>query len=117
IVEDMHAEATSEKMAMGWFLDGRVSAVGGTHTHVLTADAQVLPGGTAYITDVGMTGAHRSILGREIHAVLAHFVTGMPQRFELAEEDVRLSGALIAVQEETGTACAITTIHEPLASA
>jgi len=114
VVVDMHAEATSEKIAMGWFLDGRVTAVCGSHTHVLTADARVLPHGTAYITDVGMTGAHQSVLGREVAPVLGHFLTGLPQRSELAEHDVRLNGALIDVDETTGTACAITTLQEVL---
>lgn len=114
VLVDMHAEATSEKIAMGWFLDGRVAAVCGSHTHVLTADARVLPHGTAYITDLGMTGAHHSVLGRDVTAVLAHFITGLPQRFELAEHDVRLNGALIDIDETTGTACAITTIQEAL---
>lgn len=117
ILVDMHAEATSEKIAMGWFLGGRVSAVCGTHTHVLTADARVLPGGTAYITDVGMTGAHHSVLGRAISAVVGHYLTGMPQRFELAEEDVRVSGAVIEVDEKTGKARSITALHEAVASA
>lgn len=114
VLVDMHAEATSEKIAMGWFLDGRVTAVCGSHTHVLTADAHVLPHGTAYISDLGMTGAHQSVLGRDVAAVLQHFVTGLPQRFVLAEHDVRLNGALIDVDETNGTACAITTLQEAL---
>jgi 2',3'-cyclic-nucleotide 2'-phosphodiesterase len=92
---EIHAEATSEKIALGWHLDGRAAAVLGTHTHVATADADVRPMGTAYLTDVGMTGPYRSVLGREIKPVIERFVTGMPQRFGVAEEDVRLSGALV----------------------
>ena len=107
IVVDMHAEATSEKIAMGWFLNGRVSAVCGTHTHVQTADARILSNGTAYITDVGMTGAHESVLGREIEPVLAHFRTGMPHRFAVAGKDVRMMGVCIDIDEKTGTALAI----------
>jgi metallophosphoesterase (TIGR00282 family) len=104
IVVDFHAEATSEKIAYGWFMDGRVSAVLGTHTHVQTADEQVLPGGTAYITDVGMTGPHDSVIGAEKGAVLQRFLTRMPVRFEPATGDVKLCGVLIDVDESTGKA-------------
>ncbi|MDB6167563.1 MAG: hypothetical protein JWM88_427 [Verrucomicrobia bacterium] len=97
IVVEIHAEATSEKQALGWHLDGRVTAVVGTHTHVPTADARVLPKGTGYISDVGMTGPYQSVLGREIEPVVARFIDGMPRRFEVATEDVRLSGALIEI--------------------
>jgi len=97
IIVEIHAEATSEKQAMGWYLDGRVTAVLGTHTHVPTADARVLPKGTAFICDVGMTGPYASVLGREIEPVVGKFVDGMPRRFEVATEDVRLSGALIEI--------------------
>jgi metallophosphoesterase (TIGR00282 family) len=97
IVVEVHAEATSEKQALGWYLDGRVTAVLGTHTHVPTADATVLPQGTAFICDVGMTGPYASVLGREVKPVVARFLDGMPRRFEVAEGDVRLSGALIAI--------------------
>jgi metallophosphoesterase (TIGR00282 family) len=97
IIVEMHAEATSEKQALGWHLDGRVTAVLGTHTHVPTADAQILPKGTAFICDVGMTGPYRSVLGREIEPVVGRFIDGMPRRFEVATEDVRLSGALIEI--------------------
>ncbi len=97
IIVEMHAEATSEKQALGWHLDGRVTAVLGTHTHVPTADAQVLPKGTAFMCDVGMTGPYASVLGRDIKAVVDRFVDGMPRRFEVATEDVRLSGALIEI--------------------
>ena len=99
---EVHAEATSEKIAMGWYLDGRVSAVVGTHTHVPTADATVLPRGTGYLTDAGMTGPYHSVLGRQVGPVVARFLDGMPRRFSVAEEDVRLSGALIRIDPESG---------------
>ena len=95
IVVDMHAEATSEKQAMGWYLDGKVSAVLGTHTHVPTADEHVLPGGTAYITDAGMTGPHDSVIGSVAEGAIKRFVTGMPVRLEPATRGVRLEGALV----------------------
>ena len=98
IVVEIHAEATSEKIALGWHLDGRVTAVLGTHTHVPTADARVLPKGTAFICDVGMTGPYQSVLGRDVNAVVARFLDGMPRRCEVATEDVRLSGALIEIE-------------------
>ena len=104
IVVDMHAEATAEKIAMGWHLDGRVAAVVGTHTHVQTADARVLPGGTAYITDVGMTGPHDSIIGMAREEVLAKFVTGLPARMEPAEGNPRLLAVVIDADERTGLA-------------
>jgi 2',3'-cyclic-nucleotide 2'-phosphodiesterase len=97
IVVEVHAEATSEKQALGWHLDGRVTAVLGTHTHVPTADARVLPKGTAFICDVGMTGPYHSVLGREIEPVIGRFLDGMPRRFPVATEDVRMSGALIQI--------------------
>lgn len=97
IIVEIHAEATSEKQALGWHLDGRVTAVLGTHTHVPTADATVLPQGTAFMCDVGMTGPYASVLGREVKPVIARFLDGMPRRFEVAEGDVRLSGALIEI--------------------
>ena len=92
---EIHAEATSEKQAMGWYFDGRAAAVLGTHTHVPTADAAVLPHGTAFMCDVGMTGPYASVLGREIKPVLGRFLDGMPRRFDVAEGDVRLSGAIV----------------------
>jgi len=104
---DFHAEATSEKVAMGWHLDGRVAAVVGTHTHVQTADSRVLPQGTAYITDVGMTGPHDSVIGVDRRAVLARFLTGLPQRFETAAENPRLNGVVVAADEATGHALGI----------
>ena len=104
IIVDMHAEATSEKIAMGWFLDGQVSVVFGTHTHVQTADETILPNGTAYMTDLGMTGAHNSILGRKTENVLRAIVTQMPASFEVADDDIRACGASIMVDSETGRA-------------
>ena len=98
----MHAEATAEKIAMGWHLDGRVTAVVGTHTHVQTADARILPGGTAYITDVGMTGPHDSIIGMERAGVLDRFVTGLPARMEPASENPRLQAVVIDADDRTG---------------
>jgi hypothetical protein len=103
-VVDMHAEATSEKIAMGWHLDGRVTAVVGTHTHVQTADECILPRGTAYITDLGMTGPYESVLGREIEKVLYKFTTQMPARFDVAKNDVRISGVMFEADTETGLA-------------
>ena len=107
IIVDFHAEATSEKLAMGRHLDGEVTAVVGTHTHVQTADEQVLPRGTAYITDVGMTGPHESIIGVQIAPVLSRFVTGMPSRFETASSNPRLNGVVITADPASGRAEAI----------
>lgn len=107
ILVDMHAEATSEKQAMGWYLDGKVSAVVGTHTHVATADDRVLPGGTAYITDVGMTGPHDSVIGMEKEGILRRFLEAMPTRFSVAEGDVQMNTVLIDVDETTGRARSI----------
>jgi len=107
VLVDVHAEATSEKVAMGWHLDGRVAAVIGTHTHVPTADARILPQGTAYITDVGMTGPHDSVIGVERSAVLQKFLTGLPQRFETAIENPRLNGVIVTADEHTGRAVSI----------
>ncbi|MFQ5962876.1 MAG: TIGR00282 family metallophosphoesterase [Candidatus Scalinduaceae bacterium] len=104
IIVDMHAEATSEKIAMGWHLDGKVSAVVGTHTHVQTADEKILPKGTGYITDLGMTGPHESILGRRIDPVLKSIVTQVPARYDIAEKDLHIEGAVITVNKETGKA-------------
>ncbi len=113
IIVDLHAEATSEKIAMGRFLDGKVSAVVGTHTHVATADEQVLPKGTAYISDVGMCGPHDSVLGRDVEAVLKRFLTQMPQKMEVAEDDVALCGVIIDVDETSGRARSIERIRIP----
>jgi metallophosphoesterase (TIGR00282 family) len=107
IIVDMHAEATSEKIAVGWYLDGRVSAVIGTHTHVQTADECILPGGTAYITDAGMTGPHDSIIGIKKKPVLNRFLTQLPTRFETATGDIKLCGVVVDVNEESGKAQAI----------
>ena len=101
IVVDFHAEATSEKVAMGYHLDGKVSLCFGTHTHVITADERILPKGTAYITDIGMTGSHRSVLGRGIESVLKSFRTRMPIPFEIATEDVKMNGILVMVDSNT----------------
>jgi 2',3'-cyclic-nucleotide 2'-phosphodiesterase len=107
IIVEVHAEATSEKQALGWHLDGRVTAVLGTHTHVATADAAVLPKGTAFMCDVGMTGPYASVLGREVAPVIARFMDGMPRRFEVATGDVRMSGALIAIDPAMARAASI----------
>lgn len=101
IVVDFHAEATSEKIAMGYYLDGRVSLCFGTHTHVVTADERILPKGTAYITDIGMTGAHDSVLGRKAESVLKSFRTQLPVPFEVATGDVRLNAILVTVDSHT----------------
>ncbi len=107
IIVDFHAEATSEKRALGWFLDGRVSAVLGTHTHVQTADEVILPRGTAYISDVGMTGPFDSIIGIRKEEILERFLTQMPNKFEVAKGDVRLQGVILDVDETRGTSRAI----------
>jgi len=107
IVCDIHAEATSEKVAMGWHLDGRVSLVFGTHTHVATADERVLPRGTGYITDLGMTGPHDSVLGRDKQRVLRYLTTGVPNRFDVATDDVCISGVVAEVNPQTGHCQAI----------
>lgn len=114
ILVDIHAEATSEKIALGWYLDGRVSALVGTHTHIQTADEKVLPNGTAYITDLGMTGPYDSVIGRKKEQILTRFITQMPQRFEMATGDVQLHGVVIDVDEKTGKANAIKRIQEKL---
>jgi metallophosphoesterase (TIGR00282 family) len=114
IFVDFHAEATSEKIAFARYLDGQVSAVVGTHTHVQTADEQIFPGGTAYLTDAGFTGPHESVLGRDIEPVIKKFLTGMPQRFEVARERVLLHGALIEIDDATGKALKIQRVAEVL---
>jgi metallophosphoesterase (TIGR00282 family) len=115
ILVDFHAEATSEKIAMGWHLDGKVTAVVGTHTHVQTADQRVLPGGTAYITDVGMTGPHDSIIGVEKGAALGRFLNGLPARFEAASGDPKLHAVVINADAATGKATSITRLSLTLA--
>src|ERR1700757_3557851 len=119
IVVDVHGETTSEKIAMGRFLDGKVSAVIGTHTHVQTADEQILPGGTAFLCDAGMCGPTNSILGRTVDPILNRFVTNMPASFPVAPGEVRLRGALVEINGATGRALAITRVDEagPSASA
>ncbi|HEX9305650.1 MAG TPA: TIGR00282 family metallophosphoesterase [Thermoanaerobaculia bacterium] len=107
IVVDMHAEATSEKVAIGWYLDGRVSAVLGTHTHVQTADETVRPGGTAYLTDAGMTGAYEGVIGFARERIIEKFLAQTPKSFETAKRDIRLCGALVAVDETSGRATGI----------
>src|SRR6266852_1467501 len=101
---DFHAEASSEKVAFGWYLDGRVTAVVGTHTHIPTADETVLPKGTAYITDVGMTGPYDSVIGVRKELVIERFLSGMPARFEAANGDVRLCAVLVECDDHTGRA-------------
>jgi len=114
IIVDIHAEATSEKVALGWFLDGLVTAVVGTHTHIQTADEKILPRGTAYITDVGMCGPYHSVIGRKIEQILVRFLTQMPTRFEMASEDVQLHGVILDIDEKTGKAKGIERIQEKL---
>lgn len=116
IFVDFHAEATSEKIAFARSLDGKVSAVIGTHTHVQTADEQIFPGGTAYLSDAGFTGPHESVLGREIEPVIRRFVTNMPQKFEVAKQRVLLHGAVIEIDEASGKAMNIQRISERLES-
>ena len=112
---DFHAEATSEKVALTRMLDGKVSAVVGTHTHVQTADEQVLPGGTAFLCDAGFTGPHDSVIGRESEPIIRRFMTNMPQRFEVAKGRVLLQGALVEIDEQSGRALKIERVSEPLA--
>jgi 2',3'-cyclic-nucleotide 2'-phosphodiesterase len=112
IIVDFHAEATSEKMALGWYLNGRVSAVIGTHTHVMTADEKILFGGTAYITDSGMTGPHKSVIGVIIEQSLEKLIKQIPKRFSPAEEGLRFSGVVIEVDETSGRALSIERIFE-----
>jgi len=107
IFVDFHAEATSEKVAMGWHLDGKVTAMVGTHTHVQTADERILPRGTAYLTDVGMTGPHDSVIGVETEAALGRFLNAMPARFETATGNPRLNAVLVEADEKTGLATRI----------
>ena len=113
ILVDLHGEATSEKIAMGRMLDGLVSAVIGTHTHVQTADEQVFPGGTAYLSDAGFTGPHESVLGRTIEPVIRRFLTNQPQRFDVARGRILLQGAIIDVEDSTGRARSIRRVCEP----
>ncbi|NLU09572.1 MAG: TIGR00282 family metallophosphoesterase [Tepidanaerobacter acetatoxydans] len=112
IVVDFHAEATSEKIAMGWYLDGRVSLVAGTHTHVQTADEKILTNGTAYITDIGMTGPCNSVLGIEKERVINKFISQMPVRFEVAKGSAEINGIIVDIDESTGRALKIQRIRE-----
>jgi metallophosphoesterase (TIGR00282 family) len=114
IIVDIHAEATSEKKALGWYLDGEVSAVLGTHTHVQTADDEILPQGTAYLSDVGMTGPFDSVIGVKKEAVIERFLTMVPNKFEVAKGDVRLQAALLDIDSKTGKANSIERISEKL---
>lgn len=115
ILVDFHAEASSEKIAMGWFLDGKVSCVFGTHTHVATADERILPQGTAYITDIGMTGAHDSVIGIEVGDIVGRFLTQMPVKYRVAKENVKLNGIVVEVDDTTGKAREIFRLSVPLA--
>ena len=117
LVVDFHGEATAEKMAFGWYVDGRVSAVVGTHTHVQTADERILPGGTAYITDAGMTGPHDSVIGVRKEIAIKRFLTQVPIKFDPAKGDVRLCGVLLDIDEGTGKATKIERIDLPLENA
>ena len=110
IIVDFHAEATSEKVSMGWHLDGKVTLVVGTHTHVQTADERLLPQGTAYLTDAGMTGPHDSIIGMERESSLSRFLTGLPSKFEPASGNPRLNGIVVTADEKTGRASGVTRI-------
>ena len=112
IIVDMHAEATSEKNAMGWYLDGRASVVFGTHTHVQTADDRILPDGTAYITDVGMCGPFDSVIGMEKETVIRGFITQLPRQFQVAEDNVVLQGIIVDVDEASGKARAIRRLRQ-----
>ena len=114
IILDIHAEATSEKIALGWYLDGLVSAIVGTHTHVQTADERILPQGSAYITDVGMSGPLDSVIGRRKEDVLQRFLTNIPTRFEVASENVQLQGVVIEIEEKTGKAKSILRIQKKI---
>jgi len=114
IFVDFHAEATSEKVALARMLDGEVAAVVGTHTHVQTADEQIFPGGTAFLCDAGFTGPHESVIGREIEPIVQRFLTGMPQRFDVAKERVLLQGVVVQIDEITSRATRIQRISQPL---
>ncbi len=116
IFVDIHAEATSEKIALGRLLDGSVSAVVGTHTHVQTADDWILPRGTAYLTDAGFCGAHDGVLGREVEPIIRRFQTGLPTRFDIASGRVRVQGCVVEIDETTGLARQVTRVDVPLES-
>lgn len=118
IIVDMHAEATSEKVAMGWYLDGKVSCVFGTHTHIPTADERILPKGTACITDVGMTGPYDSVIGRRVDQILERFLSSLPNKSEVAEGNIQLRGLVVEVNPTTGKASSVErvtrTLHESI---
>lgn len=114
ILVDIHAEATSEKIALGWYLDGRASAVLGTHTHVQTADERILPGGCAYLSDAGMTGPLDSVIGRRVEDVLERFITGVPTRFEVAAENIQLQGAVVDIDDDSGKAKSIVRVQRKI---
>jgi len=116
VMVDFHAEATSEKIAMGWYLDGRVAAVLGTHTHVQTADERILPGGTGYISDVGMTGPADSVIGMDKVAVLAKFLTQLPHKYEVGREDVEAQGVLLTIDGTTHKCLKIERVKEKVQS-
>ncbi len=112
IILDMHAETTSEKVAMGHYANGRLSGMFGTHTHIQTADDKILPGGTAYITDLGMSGPYDSVIGQNKERILERFLTSLPQKFEVAESEATLCGAVISVDEKTGRASRIVRLQQ-----
>lgn len=116
IIVDIHAEATSEKVALGWYLDGLASAILGTHTHIQTADEKILPQGSAFISDVGMTGPFDSVIGRRVEDVLERFLTAVPIRFEVASENIQLHGVVVDVDVNTGKAKSIIRIQKKLIS-
>ncbi|MFH1360193.1 MAG: TIGR00282 family metallophosphoesterase [Candidatus Omnitrophota bacterium] len=117
LIADFHAEATSEKIALGHFIDGQISALVGSHTHVATADEKILPKGTAYITDLGMTGPHDSVIGQNKEQIIKRFITCMPSRFEVATDDVQLNGVIIEIDEKTGKAKTISRIQRSIEGA
>jgi metallophosphoesterase (TIGR00282 family) len=114
IIVDMHAEATSEKKALGWYLDGEVSAVLGTHTHVQTADEEILPQGTAYISDAGMTGPFDSVIGINKETIIERFLTQMPNKFDVAKNDIRMQGVIMNIDPVSGKANSIERISVKL---
>jgi len=116
IIVDVHAEATSEKVALGWYLDGLASAIVGSHTHIQTADERILPRGSAYITDVGMSGPIDSVIGRKIDDVLERFITQMPTRFEIASENIQLQGVVLDIDEASGKANSIIRIQKKISN-
>jgi hypothetical protein len=114
VIVDLHAEATSEKVAFGKFVSGKASLVFGTHTHIQTADDRILPQGTAYITDLGMTGPYDSVIGQDTQKIIRRFLTGIPERFEVAKGDPWLYGALVEIDAQSGKATHITRLQRSL---